>query len=330
MAETDHPDTPRRRPGVTGVHSLNRFVFSVPAVDEAERFFTAFGLDVHRDRDRLDLYSHGHPHCWGSVHANGAPKKLQYLSFGIFPDDFATFRARIDRLGIGCEPHALDTASGDSLWLRTPDGLAVQLVVAPKVTPATKSEPLPPAAVAPGQGAAPGRSSAVPTRPRRLSHLLLFTPDVLRMVGFCTEVLGLRLTDHSGDGIAFLHGVHGSDHHLMAFAKSTAPGLHHSSWDVGSIDQVGWGAERMREQGYTQGWGVGRHVLGSNYFYYVRDPWGSYAEYSYDIDFVPVDVDWPAADHAPEDSFYLWGPPVPDEFVINYEAPEPAGSQPDG
>ena len=141
------------------------------------------------------------------------------------------------------------------------------------------------------------------------------------MVGFCTEVLGLRLTDHSGDGIAFLHGVHGSDHHLLAVAKSTAPGLHHSSWDVGSIDEVGWGAERMRDHGYTRGWGVGRHALGSNYFYYVRDPWGSYAEYSFDIDFVPADLDWPAADHAPEDSFYLWGPPVPEEFVINHEAP---------
>ena len=75
----------------------------------------------------------------------------------------------------------------------------------------------------------------------------------------------------------------------------------------------------MDAQGYTHGWGVGRHVLGSNYFHYVRDPWGSFAEYSYDIDFIPADVDWPAADHPPEDSFYVWGPPVPDDFVINHE-----------
>ena len=67
----------------------------------------------------------------------------------------------------------------------------------------------------------------------------------------------------------------------------------------------------MKAQGYTQGWGVGRHVLGSNYFYYVQDPWGSWAEFSYGIDFVPADVEWPAADHPPEDSFYVWGPAVP-------------------
>ena len=71
---------------------------------------------------------------------------------------------------------------------------------------------------------------------------------------------------------------------------------------------------------------MGRHVLGSNYFYYAQDPWGSWAEYSYGIDFVPVDVEWPAADHPPEDSFYVWGPTVPDDFIVNHEQPVPAAS----
>ena len=75
---------------------------------------------------------------------------------------------------------------------------------------------------------------------------------------------------------------------------------------------------------------MGRHVLGSNYFRYVRDPWGSFAEYSYDIDFIPADVEWQAADHPPEDSFYVWGPPVPDDFIVNHEnrkPPEPAAAR---
>ncbi|AJX00610.1 2,3-dihydroxybiphenyl dioxygenase domain protein [Burkholderia gladioli] len=75
----------------------------------------------------------------------------------------------------------------------------------------------------------------------------------------------------------------------------------------------------MRNAGYLEGWGVGRHVLGSNYFYYVRDPWGSFAEYSFDIDYVPNDIDWPSANHAPEDSLYVWGPAVPDYFFTNFE-----------
>ncbi|MET0204262.1 MAG: VOC family protein, partial [Casimicrobiaceae bacterium] len=184
---------------------------------------------------------------------------------------------------------------------------------------------LPPLAPpAPGKGAAPNRSAAPPVQPRRLAHVLLFSPDVPRQVAFYERTLGLRLSDRSGDIIAFVHGPHASDHHLVAFAKSHAAGYHHSSWDVGRFDDVGLGAESMKAQGYTHGWGVGRHVLGSNYFYYVQDPWGSWAEYSYDIDFVPVDVDWPAADHPPEDSFYIWGPTVPDDFIVNREAPPPA------
>jgi hypothetical protein len=68
----------------------------------------------------------------------------------------------------------------------------------------------------------------------------------------------------------------------------------------------------MEAAGSAQGWGIGRHVLGSNYFRYVRDPWGSYAEYSYDIDFVQ-------AGHASEDSLYVWGPAVPYDFITNFE-----------
>jgi hypothetical protein len=132
-------------------------------------------------------------------------------------------------------------------------------------------------------------------------------------------VLGLRVSDGSAPIIAFLHTPHGSDHHLIAFAKSGGVGLHHSSWCVPSIDAVGMGTQQMIQAGYPQGWGIGRHVLGSNYFRYVRDPWGSYAEYSFDIDFVEAGSTWPTADHPAEDSLYVWGPDVPEDFIVNTE-----------
>ena len=133
-------------------------------------------------------------------------------------------------------------------------------------------------------------------RPKRMSHVLLFTTDVERTLRFYENIIGLRLSDRGGEAIAFMHGIHGSDHHMLAFAKSNAPGLHHCSWDVGSIGEVGLGAMQMADKGYVEGWGLGRHVLGSNYFHYVRDPWGSYSEYSADIDYIPADCDWPAGE----------------------------------
>jgi catechol 2,3-dioxygenase-like lactoylglutathione lyase family enzyme len=305
-----------RRAGAIGVHSVNRFVYSVPDINEGQRFYDAFGLNTRRIDNRLDLHTFGHPHCWGSLFANGKPKKLQYLSFGIYEEDLDAFARRTAELG-AIEPNPL--SDGDGVWLRDPDGTPVQIVVAPKVSPSFKTKASLQAQAAPGKGAAPTRSAAARVRPRYLSHILLFTPDVERQVEFYARVLGLRLSDRSPGIVAFLHGAHSSDHHLLAFAKSNAPGFHHSSWDVGSVDEVGRGAEQMRDAGYAQGWGLGRHVLGSNFFHYVRDPWGSFAEYSYDIDFVPADLDWPATDHSPEDSFYVWGPPVPDDFITNFE-----------
>ncbi len=320
MQPSTSPASAGRRTGVVGIHSVNRFVYTVPDLAVAEKFYMTFGLEVKRTPKSVQLYTFGNPHCWAEIFEAGELKRLQYVSYGIFAEDEAAFRERIAKGGLASAPHPLSDGSG--LWLRDPDGYPIQLVVAPKVSPSAKSEPTVVPPVPPGAGAAPARSKHGLVHPRRLSHILRFSPDVLAMVRFHEEVLGTRLSDRSGEGIAFVHGLHGSDHHLVAFAKSHAPGLHHASWDVGSVNEVGFGSEHMRASGYVNGWGVGRHVLGSNYFYYVQDPWGSFCEYSYDIDFIPASLDWKAGDHPPEDSFYLWGPAVPDYFIANCEFPE--------
>ena len=311
-----------KRAGIRAVHSVQDFVISVPDLAEAERFYTDFGLDVRRSGGTLALHTFGHPHAWGHVVQAPGVKRLLSLSFGLYPEDEAAFVHEIEVRGLSTAPHPASDGSGH--WLQGPDALAIQLVAAAKVAPSVRAVPHTPA-TPPGQGASPARSRAGVVHPRRLSHLLMFASDVAASIGFYRDVLGLRLSDHSGDGIAFMHGAHGSDHHLIALAKSKAGGLHHSSWDVGSVHEVGLGAEIMKARGHDRGWGVGRHVLGSNYFYYVRDPWGSYAEYSFDIDYIPADLDWPAADHPPEDSFYVWGPTPPADFVTNFEHPASAG-----
>jgi catechol 2,3-dioxygenase-like lactoylglutathione lyase family enzyme len=310
-----------RRTGVTAVHSVNRVVFTVPDIDVAYKFYTAFGMNVQRKDQQADIYTHGHPHCWMSVIANGQAKALQYLSFGIYAEDETAFAKTIAAKGIACEPHPLAPQGG--LWLRSPDGTAIQLVVAAKVSPDSKTPPSPLTPPARGTAAAPMRTKVSQVQPRWLSHVLVFTADVSGMIDFCAEVLGLRLSDRSVDIVAFMHTPHGSDHHLLAFVGSAGPGLHHTSWDVGRLDDVGEGSEQLRKAGYTEGWGVGRHVLGSNYFYYARDPWGSFAEYSFDIDYIPSTMRWEAGNYAPEDSFYLWGPAVPDWFTANTETANP-------
>ena len=73
----------------------------------------------------------------------------------------------------------------------------------------------------------------------------------------------------------------------------------------------------MLDAGYRDGWGFGRHIYGSNYFHYVRDPWGSLVEYFWDIDFVPGDAEWEVeVAEANEESLYQWATSPPPEELM--------------
>jgi len=301
------------------VHSVDEFVFSVPSLAEARHFYTNFGLDVRDEEGALALYTHGHPHRWARLFERGTHKQLLWLSLGIHAADEARFVKHLAAQGIA-RIAAPTGADAGGLWIAGPDGMAMQLRVADKSSPSQPSpREFPP--INANAGRAPNRSAAKATRPLYLSHILLFSANVDAAREFYERVLGFRLSDKSGSVIAFMHSPHGSDHHLIALALSNGGGLHHSSWCVPSIDAVGQGTQQMVQAGYEQGWGMGRHVLGSNYFRYVRDPWGSYAEYSFDIDFVEAGDTWPAADHPGEDSLYVWGPALPQDFIVNCEHP---------
>ena len=304
------------------VHSLDGVVFQVPDLEVARRFYTSFGLKVQERGQHLTLGTFSHAHHWAEVHGGHqgpGNKKLAFVRFACFEADFEAIRTRCLLNAKQAEPHPLGDQRG--FWIHHPDGYLVQVVVGPVTSPTHPSPPAPVETVPLGMGRSPARSAVKPVHPRRLSHALIFSPDVPRAADFMHRTVGLKTTDSSADIICFMHAVHGSDHHVMGLVKSEGPGLHHLSWDTASIHEVGLGMEQMLQAGYTKGWGVGRHVLGSNYFYYVQDPWGSFCEYSHDIDHVPAGFDWPAKDHPVEDSFYVWGPTPPDYFTINTELP---------
>ncbi len=311
------PDASTAATARLAVHSVDEFVFSVPDLEAARQFYASFGLDVRDEDGGLALYAFGHPQRWGRIWQAAGRKRLLWLSLGIHEGDAPRFAERLDQQGIA-RITAPAGADDGGIWIAGPDGLPLQLRAAPKSSPSAPAPQTPPQPCA-NAGRAPARSRAPRVQPLYLSHILLFSADVARATRFYVDVLGLRVSDTSGDVIAFLHSPHGSDHHLIALAKSGGLGLHHTSWCVASLDDVGLGMEQMSAAGHGEGWGVGRHVLGSNYFRYVRDPWGSYAEYSYDIDFVAPGAPWPATDHPPEDALYVWGPALPPDFITNHE-----------
>ena len=306
------------KPSRPGVHSIDHFALEIPDLALGRRFYETFGLRVEAQGEGLDIHASASPHRWGRL-LPGNRKRLAYMAFNCHADNFEALREQA-KAGGARFADAHPAGSSEGFWLLDPDDNRLQVRVGPKTMPDQKT-PMRIKHAAGGERGVLGRSSYGKVNPRRLSHCLLFTPDVLRMVAFYENVLGLKLSDRAQDLIAFTHGRYGSDHHLVAFGKSEAKGWHHSSWDVEGLEEVGRGADQMARAGWTRGWGTGRHVLGSNYFHYIQDPWGSFIEYSADIDYVPAGHNWAGDDWPPEDSLSLWGPDVPDIFLTNTEAP---------
>jgi catechol 2,3-dioxygenase-like lactoylglutathione lyase family enzyme len=305
------------KPARPGVHSIDHFALEVPDLALARKFYETFGLRVEEKAGGLDIHASASPHRWGRL-MQGPRKRLAYIALNCYAEDFDALKQQAQAAGATfTEPHPKGSAEG--FWTRDPDGNAVQVRVGPKTMPDQKVQMRIKHAGG-GERGVLGRSHYGKVQPRRLSHCLLFTPDVLKMVAFYENALGLKLSDRAQDLIAFTHGRYGSDHHMIAFAKSEAKGWHHSSWDVDGLEEVGRGADQMARAGWTKGWGTGRHVLGSNYFHYIQDPWGSFVEYSADIDYVPAGHNWAGDDWPPEDSLSLWGPEPPEIFLTNTEA----------
>ncbi|WP_459710689.1 VOC family protein [Paraburkholderia sp. 2C] len=310
----------------SAVHSIDHFALNVPSLDDARHFFNASGLYVRDVDDGTDLHLELRAldgHRWARI-LPAASKSLAYLSFSCFETHLGTLvrqvrdaGGRICRDGTAVAEGRRHTTMG--FWFNDPDGNLVHVGVGHKTSPNEKIPSGRYETRADTRGVRPGSQEDI-VRPRRMSHVMLFTTDLQRAIDFYQSALGLCLSDRSADVIAFMSGVHGSDHHMIALARSTAKGWHHSAWDVDGIDQVGLGSVQMASAGYKRGWGTGRHCLGSNYFHYVMDPWGSFFEFSSDIDHISAGKAWTAGDFSPEESLTFWSPDIPPYFIHNTEA----------
>jgi hypothetical protein len=165
------------------------------------------------------------------------------------------------------------------------------------------------------------RAAAVfdgPRPPRRLGHLVLGTPDLAGTVGLLTSGLGFKVSDAIDGVITFLRCS--SDHHNLAVVDSPVPLLQHYSWECDDVDHVGHSATALyRADPDRQVWGMGRHFAGSNFYWYLRDPAGSFLELYSDLDQIHDDDEWESngrTEFAFEHIANAWGPNLPVEFIV--------------
>lgn len=117
-----------------------------------------------------------------------------------------------------------------------------------------------------------------------LSHIVMFTADKVRAEKFYTQRLGFRVTDAFTDLGPFMRPAGTADHHTLFLIEAPLIGLQHFTFHFATVGEqlkAGWG---FANKGYRSAWGPGRHVLGSNYFWYFASPFGGLIEFDADMD----------------------------------------------
>lgn len=122
--------------------------------------------------------------------------------------------------------------------------------------------------------------------PRTLSHAVYFVPDFAKAEAFYVERLGFRCTDRFAGVGPFLRPAGSPEHHTL-FLIQTPPfmkGLEHFAFHVSGPTELMAAGTRFIERGYQSFWGPGRHIFGSNWFWYFNSPLGCHVEYDADMD----------------------------------------------
>jgi len=137
-------------------------------------------------------------------------------------------------------------------------------------------------------------------RPSTLSHFVLFSNDVQGAENFYAERLGFRTVDYFVDAGPFMRPAGTFEHHTLFLIQAGKLGLQHFAFHLSGPNELlkaGWD---FVKKGYKPQWGPGRHILGSNYFWYFLSPFGALMEFDADMDlhddrwvprYMPLDAD---------------------------------------
>jgi catechol 2,3-dioxygenase-like lactoylglutathione lyase family enzyme len=292
------------------LHRLTDITLGVPNVAETAEYYTQFGL----------IPQPGSADPQFATVDGGQQMRLvkapirTLLSLGIGVDDQ-------DDLGrIGASLQRLDVISRiENNQLRTKEpitGLDVTVSIIPRI----KAKPVAIAAYnSPGTIArpnvrAPSLLRSEPVRPRRLGHLGIGSTNAQVTRRFFLDGIGFKVSDEVKDLATFMRCS--SDHHNLVIISAPANYLHHSAWELEDMDEIGRGARAVLE-GHPERhtWGLGRHWVGSNFFYYLRDPAGNLNEYFSDLDEIIDDKLWKPGVFAAAAAATLWGPPAPPSLI---------------
>jgi catechol 2,3-dioxygenase-like lactoylglutathione lyase family enzyme len=290
-----------------GLHGLLSVTIGVPNVAETAAYYADFGL-TPLDDNWFATTDGGR-----QLHIVPAPTRrlVEMRVAADDADDLARTAARLSGIGVVADvgEAALDTTEPVT-------GMRVRVEIAPRLAqnavPATPYNG--PGRVDRPAVRAPGFLREHPVRPRKLGHAVLGSTDHEVSASFFADGLGFKVSDRIKGAGAFMRCS--TDHHNVLVLGAPVNFLHHTSWQVDDIDDVGRGAFAMLDGNPERHvWGLGRHYAGSNFFWYLKDPAGNFSEYYSDMDCIVDDQLWQPEDLEGARGLFAWGPPPPPSFL---------------
>jgi len=305
------------------LHRLTRITIGVPNVEETAGYYGEFGLTEN-----------GAESPAAGAGGPGAAAGERNFSTGDGGEQLrlvATPRRRLVELRVGADdPDDIERVAGSLAGLgvtveRTGNGVrtydpGTEVTVVVEIADRIKQEDTPsppyntPGHIARPDTRAPGVLRENRVQPRKLGHVVLGSTDQEASQKLFTEGLGFKISDTVPGLAAFMRCS--TDHHNVLVQQAPLAFLHHTSWQVNDIDEVGRGATMMLEKDPARHvWGLGRHHVGSNFFYYLKDPAGNFSEYYSDLDCIVDDALWTPRTWEGMRGLYNWGPPPPPSFL---------------
>ncbi|GAB3977133.1 VOC family protein [Actinoallomurus acanthiterrae] len=290
------------------LHALQSLTIGVPDPVRTSAFYAEFGLGTS---ETAHVFASADAGEQLRIEQSPYRRLLEMVVAADDPDDLQRIRQSLQAQGVatrllGSSLHCVEPVTGTRVEVRV-----LPRLVQPKVPPTAYNGP---GRLERGTERAAVVNRVGPVTPRKLGHCVIGTPEPAAVRRFFVEGLGFKVSDEVKDAAVFLRCS--IDHHNLLIQHAPVNFLHHTSWQVDDVDEVGRGAMRMLEADPGRHvWGFGRHCIGANFFWYLRDPAGSFAEYYSDMDTIVEDALWSPQIWEGHKGLYLWGPPPPPSFL---------------
>ncbi|RMF33348.1 MAG: glyoxalase [Alphaproteobacteria bacterium] len=162
-------------------------------------------------------------------------------------------------------------------------------------------------------------------KPRKVSHVVLNTPDMDSVALWYCDVLGFRVSDYSADQMVFLRCD--AEHHAIALVRGNYASVNHVAFEMASLDDFMRGIGRMKQKGHLPTWGPGRHGPGNNAFAYFVSPSGFVIEFTAGVQQIDEATHKPRVwDRTKPEEMDRWltaGPPTAAQRAVMAGRPDP-------